>query len=100
MDVSYFRTLLGVFLVMVVFVPTGLVLYSNAFEHSLNAMEAMDRLRPKFLLAYPLDEPRGRGFESSSESISFLPLNAPRGDVDMTSVLAHKASAEDRQKTG
>ena len=55
MDVSYFRTLLGVFLVMVVFVPTGLVLYSIAFEHSLKAMEAMDRLRPKFLLAYRLD---------------------------------------------
>ena len=55
MDVSYFRTLLGVFLVMVVFVPTGLVFYSNAFEHSLKAMEAMDRLRPKFLLPYRLD---------------------------------------------
>ena len=52
MDVSYFRTLLDVFLVMVVFVPTGLVLYFNAFEHSL---KAMDRLRPKFLLAYRLD---------------------------------------------
>ena len=57
MDVSYFRTLFSVFLVMVVFVPTGIMLYSNAFERGLEAIGEVrvHRLRPKFLFVYRLD---------------------------------------------